>query len=179
MNQQTESGKVETEHSLFSKINTNYRSASANSLAAGPYNHEPCSKTLNKFHDSVNHSLVNVTYRSNAHKLNHPVIVAKQKFKYMYNQKSFIDETLFGFEKLITSSKSERTAETSPLDIYQNTRYHVSHNLMSNVIPLMHAPRPASSCHVSTVRPDSARKENVHKINRNMHAIVPPRPWKP
>lgn len=58
-----------------------------------PIKHEPCSSTLAKFHDGVNFSLLEPP--TNKRTIQHPVIEAKQKFKYMSRQKSFCDESLF------------------------------------------------------------------------------------
>lgn len=56
--------------------------------------HEPCSSTLAKFHDSVNYSVVADTH-STRQSPRHPILEAKEKYKYMSRQKSYCDESLF------------------------------------------------------------------------------------
>lgn len=58
-----------------------------------PIKHEPCSSTLAKFHDGVNFSLLEP--HSNKRTVQHPVLEAKEKFKYMSRHKSYCDESLF------------------------------------------------------------------------------------
>ena len=98
------------------------RSNSASGTSgARPVLHQPCSSTLGKFHDAVNFSLLNnelsltsraitstpppplASHRSNTPRSDHPVLVAKQKYKYMTKQKSFVDESLFGGGPSVTN----------------------------------------------------------------------------
>lgn len=59
-----------------------------------PIKHEPCSSTLAKFHDGVNFSLY-LEPHSKPQTPRHPILEAKEKYKYMTKQKSFVDESLF------------------------------------------------------------------------------------
>lgn len=190
------------------------RASSANGSrpsSARPYIHEPCSSTLGKFHNGVNHSLMNYSnngvvttpgrYSSNTPRSNHPVLEAKQKYKYMTKQKSYVDETLFGN----TNANNEQTAyadlyyslhgqtpRNTSRDYYQQTKNHLSHNLMSNAAPLIvHPPPPGSARPLSSARVDSARKENSDPIDnatgrpgsasqRSTNSrSLPPKPWRP
>lgn len=118
--QNTNSSKPPTARALSnsrpnsSTTSVKQRSNSASSASARPVLHQPCSSTLGKFHDAVNFSLLNessssassplstramppqITHRSNTPRSNHPVLEAKQKYKYMAKQKSYVDESLFG-----------------------------------------------------------------------------------
>ena len=181
------------------------RASSSNSTrSARPYAHVPCSSTLGKFHDSVNHSLMHENdnanhhqYRSNTPRSNHPVLEAKLKFKYMTNTKSYVDETLFGmsavpdpamvnpYYNIFYGNGSTGTTPRCQADIYQHARNHLSHNLMSNMAPLMLAPAPSSR--LNSARPDSGRKENSDPVGQRKGSAaiasatrgLPPRPWKP
>ena len=134
-----------------------------------PAQHEPCSSTLGKFHDSVNYSLqgesIATKKHSNQH-INHPIIEAKQKFKYMTHQKSFVDESLFG------DSNHRQNIFSS------NSNHHLTHNLMSNMTPLIH--------NTSLIRPTSAtprvNQEKIEQLISSSKTVEPKntnRPWKP
>ena len=65
-----------------------------------PIKHEPCSSTLAKFHEGVNASLLldSSSHQSSSNKPatpRHPILDAKEKYKYMSRQKSYVDESLF------------------------------------------------------------------------------------
>lgn len=110
---------------LSSNTTNNNKKRSNSASSARPVLHQPCSSTLGKFHDAVNFSLLNETLSttsrnasatsgrgsparqplashrsastsSNTPRSDHPVLVAKQKYKYMIKQKSYVDESLFG-----------------------------------------------------------------------------------
>ncbi len=74
-------------------------SAGANSLnrknTTTPIKHEPCSSTLSKFHEGVNYSLLLDSHQKPPTP-RHPILDAKEKYKYMSRQKSYVDESLFG-----------------------------------------------------------------------------------
>ena len=59
-----------------------------------PIKHEPCSSTLAKFHDSVNFSVLGDAHATRQSP-RHPILEAKEKYKYMPRQKSYCDESLF------------------------------------------------------------------------------------
>jgi len=63
--------------------------------AITPIKHEPCSSTLAKFHEGVNYSLLLESHHKPPTP-RHPILDAKEKYKYMSRQKSFVDESLFG-----------------------------------------------------------------------------------
>jgi hypothetical protein len=194
-----------------SRVSSSRRRATSasylNVTSARPYIHEPCSSTLGKFHDSVNHSLIHEQQQNsgrsssrNTPRSNHPVLEAKQKFKYMTKQKSYVDEALFGtttpnsaqneYAKFYNMYHGNQQQQQTSVDIYQYTRNHLTHNLMSNVAPLLIHPSPVrrpdsamSSSRVNSARPDSARKENSDPIKdgktTQRSSQLPPRPWKP
>lgn len=135
-----------------------------------PAQHEPCSSTLGKFHDSVNYSLQGesvATKKQSNHHINHPIIEAKQKFKYMTQTKSYVDESLFG----------DSTHRQNILS--SNSNHHLTHNLMSNMAPLIH--------NTSLIRPSSAtprvNQEKVEQITNTINKTAEiknsNRPWKP
>lgn len=150
-----------------------------------PVIHEPCSSTLGKFHDGVNYSLINETSRrgANTPRSNHPVLEAKQKYKYMVNQKSFVDETLFGGNTSRQGYQNFGNMFGKEPDIYQRSSNHLTHELMSNLAPLqIHAPLRTDRSNLNSARIDSARsrpdldlKENISYI-RNKPEI---KPWRP
>lgn len=111
---------------------------------AAPIQHEPCSSTLAKFHDGVNFSLMEP--RGGRQSPRHPILEAKEKYKYMSRQKSFCDESLFASN---TPRQSNR----------HDNRYignHITHEYMSNQGPMtFNAP-------IRTNRPDSARSAVDH-----------------
>ena len=159
---------------MTSRITDRPLSASSRRLdSAKPVKHEPCSSTLGKFHDSVNHSLNSTgsisSRRNNSAKLNehHPIVEARQKYKYMENQKSYVDESLFG----------SATHRSNVNDNY-NIRNHLSHNLMSNMAPLMHNPPMRSAV-------SSARQQQPERADEMRDKVVeqppraPVRPWRP
>ena len=160
---------------MTSRITDRPLSASSRRLdSAKPVKHEPCSSTLGKFHDSVNYSLnssgLASSRRNQSAKLNehHPIVEARQKYKYMENQKSYVDESLFG-------SATHRSNTNN--DSY-NIRNHLSHNLMSNMAPLIHNPP-------LRVAPSSARQQQPDRADEVRDRVVeqppkpPVRPWRP
>lgn len=165
----------------------------SNSARARPVIHEPCSSTLGKFHDSVNYSLVGETTSrrgSNTPRSNHPILEAKQKYKYMAKQKSFVDESLFGGNS--TSRGFYPSSDNTP-DIYQYSKTHVTHDIMSNVAPLqirvgLHSSRSgAGSARVDSARsnkPDDSSKLTKENNTPNdvptaTYQINKPKPWRP
>jgi hypothetical protein len=172
--------------------------------AIKPVKHEPCSSTLAKFHDSVNNSLMyensgGISSRSRqnnvAHPPIHPIIEAKQKYKYMLNQKSYVDESLFGGSggNLMVTPRS-----TTPNNFFnnynngyeyvnQNLNNHLTHNLMSNMTPLIINARPrsasASGSARASARPVSARQQEQSRAlddaNVSTSKLIYQRPWRP
>ena len=135
-----------------------------------PVKHEPCSSTLGKFHDSVNHSLMldsSFVKKSPRPNVNHPVLDAKEKYKYMTRTKSYVDESLFG----------SFTPRQNRQDINQYLGNHLTHDLMSNMAPLIHTPglsRPSSARSVI----DSQNTES-NKVVTQKPPTPAPKPWKP
>jgi hypothetical protein len=136
-----------------------------------PAQHEPCSSTLGKFHDSVNYSLQGesiATKKQSHNQIHHPIIEAKQKFKYMTNKKSYVDETLFG----------DTTHRQNIL--LSNSNHHLSHNLMSNMTPLIHNTsliRPSSATpRINLEKSEQATSTSNNKVveSKNLN-----KPWKP
>ena len=134
-------------------------------------NHEPCSSTLGKFHDSVNYSLIgeSVSAKKQSHyPKTHPIIEAKNKFKYMTQQKSYVDESLFGDSTHRRNSMS-------------NTN-HLTHNLMSNMTPLIHNTsmnRGGESSRAATprvIQQTFELNESPGKISETKSLV---RPWRP
>ncbi|CAF0755319.1 unnamed protein product [Brachionus calyciflorus] len=164
------------------------KSNRSQSAQSRPVIHEPCSSTLGKFHDGVNYSLINdpITKRgSNTPRSNHPVLEAKRKYKYMTNQKSYVDESLFGSSTSRNGYYEQNYGnifEKQP-DIYQYSRNHLTHDLMSNLAPLqIHAPLRTNRSNLNSARPDSARsrpdldlKENL-SFTKNKPEL---KPWRP
>jgi hypothetical protein len=174
---------------------------------AKPVLHEPCSSTLAKYHDSINQSIIISTSPKktlertksstsfkptqpfgSSNNTNRRVLEAKEKYKYMTNPRTFIDESLFGSPQL-QSSRSHSNIYMNNDNYYLNhqAKDHLSHLLMSNYSPLIHNPPPQSSSTKSTTeRSDSARSTNRNKATINKSEQVemssrPPisRPWKP
>ena len=135
-----------------------------------PVKHEPCSSTLGKFHDGVNHSILiesSFVKKSPRPNVSHPILDAKEKFKYMTRTKSYVDETLFG-------SVTPRNRN----DMNQFLGNHLTHDLMSNMTPLIHTSimsRPGSAR--STIDTDTkiVQSDSKNAISQK----PPPRPWKP
>lgn len=158
----------------------------SHSAKSRPVIHEPCSSTLAKFHDGVNYSLINdpTTKRgSNTPRSNHPVLEAKQKFKYMTKTKSYVDETLFGGSSSRPGSGYYGQMTSRETDIYQHTRNHLTHDLMSNLAPLqIRPPLKTNRNDLNSARPESAlankEKENS-SISNQVKAKPEPKPWKP
>ena len=98
-----------------------------------PIKPEPCSQTLGKFHDAVNFSLLIEPHGDKKH-VRHPIIDAKEKYKYMSRQKSYVDESLFG-------SCTPRSRNEMPTQLNN----HLTHDYMSNNAPLMFNVRSARS----------------------------------
>ncbi|RMZ93101.1 hypothetical protein BpHYR1_021257 [Brachionus plicatilis] len=151
-----------------------------------PVVHEPCSSTLGKFHDGVNYSLVNEnTSRrgSNTPRSNHPVLEAKQKYKYMVTKKSFIDESLFGNTTPRYSYQNYGDMFQKEPDIFQFSKNHLTHDLMSNLTPLqIHAPMPSSRRNLDSARTISARSRVDIELKENINCIKskpPIKPWRP
>jgi hypothetical protein len=168
---------------------TKLRSNSAR--GARPVLHEPCSSTLGKFHDGVNYSMLNdssAVYRrgSNTPRSNHPILEAKQKFKYMTKQKSFVDESLFGGN---TTSRMHMPTN-GDTDFYQSSGNHVSHDIMSNMAPLqIRAGLQSNRSNLNSARADSARSIKQDELSkRTKENSTPyelkyqsdkPKPWRP
>ncbi len=138
--------------------------------SAQAVNHEPCSSTLGKFHDSVNYTLNGeslATKKQSHYPKNHPIIEAKQKFKYMTNPKSYVDESLFG------DSTHRRNSLTT-----NNT--HLTHNFMSNMTPLIHNTsmrgESASARTPRIIQQTLDLNESPNKIVESKNLV---RPWKP
>lgn len=131
-----------------------------------PAQHEPCSSTLGKFHDSVNYSLQGesvATKKQSLQPINHPIMEAKQKYKYMTNQKSYVDESLFG-----DSSHRQNVLVTNN---------HLTHNLMSNMTPLIHNTSIRAKSATPRSNPEkSVQIENSSKTIETKNVV---RPWKP
>ena len=150
-----------------------------------PVIHEPCSSTLGKFHDGVNYSLISDTSKrgSNTPRSNHPVLEAKQKFKYMVNQKSYVDESLFGGNTSRQGYHNFGNMFGKEPDIYQRSNNHLTHELMSNLAPLqIHAPLRTDRSNLNSARIDSARykpdtdlKENINNARQKPDT----KPWRP
>jgi hypothetical protein len=156
-----------------------------------PVKHEPCSSTLAKFHDSVNNSLMYDNIASSRKNIPHPPIhpiqEAKNKYRYMLKQKSYVDESLFGGSGgNLATPRSITPSFTNNYDyqnVNQNHNNHLTHNLMSNMTPLIINPRPrsASASGPVTARPRTARQEDSDKINSEMNSskLTYQKPWKP
>lgn len=151
-----------------------------------PVVHEPCSSTLGKFHDGVNYSLVNdKTSRrgANTPRSNHPILEAKQKYKYMVTKKSFIDESLFGNSTPRFSYQNYGDVYQKDIDVFQFSKNHLTHDLMSNLAPLqIHAPLPSNRSNLDSARINSARSriDTEHKENYSCLKTKPPiKPWRP
>lgn len=129
---------------------------------AKPITHEACSSTLGKFHDSVNFSLcLNNTSRHHVES-HHPIQEAKNKYKYMVRQKSFCDESLFG-------SQSSR-----------QTGHHLSHNLMSNLAPLIVNPPIRSQLNSARSNlGDQIDYSPERKLDTKVNNKPIGKPWKP
>lgn len=144
-----------------------------------PIKHEPCSSTLGKFHDSVNFSLCLDTTRSKSHhqpeEPTHRVIEAKNKYKYMVRQKSFVDESLFG-------STSARRPASSDLNRYSNGGTHLTHDLMSNLAPFIVNPPIRSQLNSARSVTNELNKidQTITKETRDTNSAKRPiKPWKP
>ena len=139
------------------------------------YSHEPCSATLNKFHDSINNSFEEKrTDRSHATQGQmHPIIQAKQKFKYMTRERTYVDESLFGPSK---NDESVRRPYNGFEERYASS--HLTHQLMSNMT-LMHS-TPLSSM-ANTPRTTSARSTSSTARKRPDSSAQkrPVVPWRP
>lgn len=151
-----------------------------------PVVHEPCSSTLGKFHDGVNYSLVNGNSSrrgSNTPRSNHPIIEAKQKFRYMVTKKSFIDESLFGNSTPRYAYQSYGDIFQKEPDIFQFSRNHLTHDLMSNLTPLqIHAPLSSNRNNLDSSRVNSARPRTDSELKENVEYLKskpPKKPWKP
>ena len=179
-----------------------------------PVLHEPCSSTLAKYHDSINQSLTHepitpsnvrpdsAKYRSSStHNLSaatasnqtlsqHRILEAKQKYRYMVKTKTFVDESLFG----PTTSRPSSANQWNAADLSSRNNYgaasnsnHLTHQLMSNMAPLIHTPPVRSG--QNTERTDSARSNLRGEIGagqlsqRPSSARRPPsgnvKPWRP
>lgn len=155
-------------------------------MTVKPVKHEACSSSLGKFHDGVNASLMNESLggvasaraQRTAHPPAHRIQSAKQKYRYMTNPKSYVDESLFGnpnSNAIIASASRQRQVE----DIdFSNDHYlqvannnsrpsssrgggrtsHLTHNLMSNKTPLYVNPRRPRSSSMMSV---SARQQQI------------------
>lgn len=148
--------------------------------------HEPCSSTLGKFHDAVNYTLVNGSSsrrRSNTPRSNHPIIEAKQKFRYMVTKKSFIDESLFGNTTPRYSYQNYGDVFQKEPDIFQFSRNHLTHDLMSNLAPLqIHAPLSSYRNNLDSSRINSARPRTDSQLKENVDYLKskpPIKPWRP
>jgi hypothetical protein len=99
---------------------------------------------------------------------NHPILEAKNNYKYMLRQKSFVDESLFG-----STSRPQTATNTS--------NHHLSHNLMSNLAPLI-VTSPFRSEHNPDSHPNSSRSQvenNSIKENTQNKQIKTSKPWRP
>jgi hypothetical protein len=153
-----------------------------------PVKHEPCSSTLAKFHDSVNNSLMYDNIASSRKNIPHPPIHpiqdAKNKYRYMLKQKSYVDESLFGGSggNLATprSITPSFTNNYENHNLNQNFNNHLTHNLMSNMTPLIINPRPrsASASGPLSARPVSSREADCKNIIES-NKLTYQKPWKP
>jgi hypothetical protein len=167
--------KLRTNREMVSSARRNNRPLSSNSNQL-PIKHEPCSSTLGKFHDAVNFSLVldhhNTTATSRKEEPAHPIMAAKNKYKYMVRQKSFIDESLFG-----NTSARQRP----PISNRYGLGDHLSHDLMSNLAPLIVNP-PIRS--INSARSDTSNnlslkpRNNEDKITK-LDKTITSKPWRP
>jgi hypothetical protein len=155
-----------------------------------PVKHEPCSSTLAKFHDSVNNSLMYENIASSRKNIPHPPIhpiqEAKNKYRYMLKQKSYVDESLFGGSggnlatpRSVTPSFSNNYEYNN--NVNQNISNHLTHNLMSNMTPLIINPRPrsASASGPVSARPVSARQRDNLNSDMESNKLTYQKPWRP
>lgn len=176
-----------TSRPLSARIASAKSSQRSQSAKHRPVIHEPCSSTLGKFHDGVNYSLINepsVKRGSNTPRSNHPILEAKQKYKYMTNQKSYVDESLFGSCTPRHGYEANGNMTNRETDIYQYTNNHLTHDLMSNLAPLqIHAPLRSNRSNINTSRLDSARSrpdlENLKENSMYLKTKPEIKPWKP
>lgn len=154
-----------------------------------PIKHEPCSSTLGKFHDSVNFSLVLDTTRSRAHhpppiESPHPLIEAKNKYKYMVRQKSYVDESLFGntSARSLTNRRGSfgngGNVPSPKLNQYLNN--HLTHDLMSNLAPLIVNPPIRSQLNSArSVTSEINKIDSTTSTKNDLTSRKPIKPWKP
>jgi len=130
----------------------------------GPVKHEPCSKTLSTFHDAVNSSLIHeYRHEPSSAKSSHRILSAKDKYKYMAKQKTYVDESLFGSTTPRPWSASNSRNELNRLTSGSS---HLSHHLMSNMTPLIvNSPIPTAQ---NTARSTARGTETARTTNLNL-----------
>lgn len=153
---------------------TSRRAGSMTPTRVEPVLHKPCSATLGKFHDSVNYSLAGVNLSALTKPQvdeNDQMAKARNKYKYMLQKKTYVDESLFGSSRE-TERRQQLNTTTDPLR-------HLTHYQMSNVTPLMVNPpifsRPMSGrCQQEAPETMQNRQDTQQQIHINR-----PKPWKP
>ncbi len=145
---------------------------------AQPVIHKPCSLTLGKFHDSVNHSLtIHKDFNDNhkrSNQRNYQMFNAKDKYKYMLRLKTYVDETLFE-----TGSKKYKHDFPNDFNIAPSAN-QLSHALMANITSI-HSPSPKTS--IVTSRSEQQSTSNItaqrSQSANNRHIKSTTKPWMP
>ena len=141
---------------------------------AQPVIHKPCSLTLGKFHDSVNHSLtIHKDFNDNqqsSNQRNYQIFKAKDKYKYMLRLKTYVDETLFE-----TGSKKYKHDFPNDFNVAPSAN-HLSHALMSNITSI-HSPSPKTPIVTSRSEPQSASNITAQRSQSARNIKSATKPW--